>query len=193
MRSALERIASAALLTIAATLTTGCVGSLYPVYSPADVAFDPALLGTWADSESGERAVITRHEKDGYVIVLTEENGKSGRFIAHLARVNGRLTLDLIPDKGAIVAYSTYTDLLLPLHAFVFLDTIGPRLRITTLSPDSLGEHLKRNPSAVAHLGNDADRQFLTAPTRELQTFLGSYLRRPKVLTDPAVWIRQAP
>ena len=177
------------MFAAAGILVAACVPSLHPVYTSGDVLFEPALLGAWTASDSDDYAVITQGKANSYVIAYTDDEGKTGRFVGHLLRVQGRLVLDLVPDEPPLDASELYKDLLLPLHIFLFLDTIGPQVSIATLEPDSVERHLRAQPSALAHAVLD-DGIILTAPPTELQAFLASYGTLPGVMSEPEVWVR---
>ena len=192
MLRAMKKLVLSAILAVGAASSTGCVGSLHPVYTEADLAFDPALVGSWADSTSDDRATITPSGKNAYHIALTDKDGTT-RYTGHLARVNGRLVLDLLPDTRDLPMTSAYSDALQPIHTFVYVELTAARLGLTTLNADSLAEYLRRRPKAIAHAIVENERVLLTASTRDVQAFLKTYTRRPNVMTDLSVWIRRTP
>ena len=180
------------LCGVASIMLAACVPSLQPVYTNGDVIFDPGLLGAWSDSDAEEHALITKGEANSYVVAYTDEKGRTGRFFGHLLRVQGRLVLDLVPEAPPLDASEFYKGLLLPLHMLLVLDTIGPRVSIATLDPDSVRSYLRAHPSALAHAVLD-DGIILTAPPTELQAFLASYGARAGVMTNVQTWVHRSP
>ena len=51
-----------------AALACGCIGSATPVVDEGGTGYDPRLLGTWGESASVERAVITQRGPRSYSI-----------------------------------------------------------------------------------------------------------------------------
>ena len=188
----MRKLGTTFALALAVALTTGCVGSLQPIYTPADVTFDPALLGSWADSSSEDRAEVTQSGKNAYTVAITDKDGTT-RYTAHLARIGGRLVLDMLPDTRGLTMTNAYRDALQPLHIFVFVDQLSSRAVLSSLAPDSLSNYLRRRPKATPHALGPDDKVLFTGSTREVQAFLVMYMRRKNVMTEPSVWIRRSP
>lgn len=178
---------------VLALFSTGCVASVHPFYTPADVVVDPALVGIWGDSTGKETAAILRPASGNvYTVAYTDDKGVLSHFVGHLARVRGRLLLDLAPDPDFIPASSDVKDLLYPLHTFVYIDAVGPRIHMTALNPDSLDAMVKRNPASVPHIPRGSDGWAFSAPSAELTAFIDTYARRPGALGEPATWVRRS-
>lgn len=185
-----------ALFTIIALsgLVTGCVLSIETAVPQA--VFQPGLVGTWMGIENnGEdtlRATVTRWGKTGYRIRYTDEDGKSAMFEGRTGRVGNHLVLEVAPLVPEGEPSDAYTDMLLP-GRVVFVIALGDDdLRTTALEIDSLRAYLRRHGTSIPSLdagGNSSDL-LLTGTTAELRTWLASYLDRPGVFTDEAVWRR---
>lgn len=175
-----------------AVLSTACVASVHPFYGSGDLIQDPGLIGSWADSASSERAVITRPAgRDYYAVAYTDDKNVTSRFAGRLARVKGRLLLDLSPDTDAIPANDDIKRLLYPMHTFVFLDAVGPRVHVRALNPDSLDKMIKTNPASFPHIATGSDGWAFSAPSPELTTFIDAFARRPGALGDPETWMKR--
>lgn len=180
------RMMHAVLVGLCSVGITGCVSSVNPYIAEQSAQFEPALLGTWTDSAATERAVITQAGPQRYRVDYTDDNSKTTRFTGRLGRVGGVLLLDLESTAPKSPDDSSGA------HLAVVLSTIAPRLSFAVLDPDSLKAFLRAHPRAVAHRPTK-DELVFTATTDELATFLATYLRRPGVLGEPAVWMRHAP
>jgi hypothetical protein len=185
----IARLACAAALVSAVLALGGCMAkSLAPAVDKQDRVVDGRLVGTWL-TEDKESAVIESRDSD-YVVSYTDKDGKLGSFDARLGRLGSRWVLDLSPQGSAVVAASdAYKALLLPAHTFLLFDSIGARIRVSGLKPDSLEAYLERQPTAVAHVKVEDD-VVLSAPTAELRVFLERYVNRPGVL-EPEVWTKR--
>ena len=70
MSHILKRFALVLLLTLA-----GCVFSLHPLYTDEDLVFDPALVGTWAQDNSGNTWEFGKGNRNNYELVIRESDG----------------------------------------------------------------------------------------------------------------------
>jgi hypothetical protein len=170
-------------------LLAACVGSVQPVYTDSDLAYDPGLLGTWRDSGSTASASVTAVKAPAYAIACTDEDGKQGEFAAHLARVGDMTLLDVEPAALPEALSETYRDHFVPLHSFFFVKQGKDRLVLTTLDPVMLNAFLRAQPGAVPHFLHDHD-VVLTGEPGAIQAFLASYRQRSGVLGDSLVWKR---
>ena len=174
-------------VSLCCAVSSGCVTSLQPAITERDAHFAPELVGTWTDSANTERAVITRSGARGYGIAYTDDRGETKRFIGRLGRVGAHHVLDLEnaePETAPGDSSGT--------HLALVLDTIGLRISVAVLEPDTLNAYLQAHPRAVAHR-RTKDETVLTASSADLSKFLAVYLQRPGVLSEPALWIRRAP
>jgi hypothetical protein len=153
---------------------TGCVPSLHPLYTDEDLIFDPALVGTWGDEDSQDTWTFAKSGEKEYRLVYTDQEGKKGKFVAHLLKVDGRMYLDLFPDEPDLEANDFYKGHLLPVHSFMRIATIEPNLRCASVNPEWLDEFLKQNPDAIKHERLE-DGVVLTAQPKELQAFLAKH------------------
>src|SRR6266496_5434580 len=89
---------------IALCSITGCIPtSINPLYTEQDLAFDPALVGVWhSEGDSKETWTFEKAGVTEYKSVYTEEDGKTGRFEAHLLNLGNTRFLDFFPDESGI-------------------------------------------------------------------------------------------
>ena len=156
-------------------IVVGCVPTLHPIYTAKDTIFDKSLVGTWRRTDK-TRATwrCTGIDDTSYRFVHTDSAGRTGTFRAHLARIKGKLFLDLEPlvDSEQTANYRAHV---IRLHTFYLVEQIQPELRLQTLNPKWLKNYLKKNPDALAHQKIE-DYVVITASTREQQEFVLKHL-----------------
>ena len=167
-------IASTAILGIVSFLS-GCVPSLSPFYSDADLYFDRNIIGTWAAEDEKESWTFEANGDAGYKMTYLDEHGKIGVFEAKLFRLGNRSFLDLTPVRPAFEQNDYYTGHLLSLHTFVPIAVNGNSAQISYLDHSWLKRVLEKNPQAVGHAVIDDDI-ILTDSTKNLQAFLKANL-----------------
>jgi hypothetical protein len=163
---------------------TGCVQSLNPLYTDADLIFDEALLGVWTDAEGAESWAFTSSDEKEYKLLYTDEKGKKGVFKTRLLKIDGKTFLDLTPVKPAGAENDFYKANFLPTHTFVQITSPPPNARISYLEPDWLKAYLDKMPSAIRHERLSGEI-VLTASTKDLQKFLLAHLNTPGAYAKP--------
>lgn len=159
-------VAAAAILVFAA----GCIRSIQPFYTEEDVIFDPGLVGTWSEEGSKETWEFSKGNENEYRLVYTDDKGKSGAFVIHLLKIDGKMFMDFFPEDPDLPQNDFYRFHLLPVHSFAYVAQIAPSLRMSFPDPDWLKETLAADPQAIAHERIEGDI-ILTASTRKLQAF----------------------
>jgi len=170
-------------LLASATMAVGCVGMVHAPYTDADLMFDPELVGTWVDTVEGLSVQVIAHEDGAYVLVMTDADGQSNRFVGHQFRLGQNVFMDIVPEPlhSPLEIYENY---FLPLRTLLLMKRDGPRLDVRILNIDSLRQYLETHPSAVTytvvnHVGEEDI--LLTALTNRLRLFLADYVRRPGI------------
>ncbi len=192
-------------------LTSGCVvPSLHPIYTSEDAIFEEKLLGEWqedkpdSNKESKTRwqfskavekpkgkagAAHDTPEKPSYRLLISDDD-KQAEFLAHLAKIQDTLFLDVQPADPELKKVSErQLGLLIPAHTFFWVESIDPQLQIRILDPGWLKKLLKKSPEAIAHQVVD-DRIILTAPTPELQKFFLQHTKTKGAYKDPGKFKR---
>ena len=179
------------LFYVLAALLGGCVpiASLHPLFTQEDLIFEEKLLGTWTDDPNNPDTTwqfkrLDEPERAGqmaYKLIFSDEEGRKGSFIAHLARLENKLFLDPYPSElpwepkdPNKVEWVYNTLFLIPAHTFIKIDSIEPQLKMRLTVEDKMAELLKEDPKAVRH-ALTKDRLVLTASTKELQAFVLKY------------------
>ncbi len=185
-----QRTRAGAWLALTVALGGCMVTSVSPVVAKGDRELDARLVGSWRNDEDQESAVITAADSE-YAVVYREQNGKAGRFLGRLGRAGAYRVLDLTPDEDpGLNASDAYKALLLPLHTFLIVDSLGSELHVRALQPDSVESFLEGEPTAIAHVNLESGI-VLTAPTPELKAFVERFAARPGALGRPATWRRR--
>jgi hypothetical protein len=167
-------------------LAVGCIRSLHPIYTEKDIVFEPSLIGQWAEEGDDEIWAFSKGDENAYKFVYTDDKGKQGVFTAHLARIEGHLFLDFFPEEPEFEENAFYQFHLLPVHTFLHVKQIEPRLQMSFPDPDWLKELLEEDPGAIRHevMEDDDAGPILTASTQELQAFWLKHLTTEDAFGD---------
>lgn len=149
----------------------GCVPSLNPVYRPEDLVFDSSVVGTWTQKGEKARWEFLKRDEKSYRLVYTDNEGRQGRFVAHLARIEGDLFLDLFPEESEIDANSFYAFHLVPIHTIYLVRQTKPGLELAAINFKWLEEELNKQPATVQSSTLNG-RKLITAPTDEVRAFI---------------------
>lgn len=166
----MSSVASRTLLAVV-VLCAGCLPSLNAVYTPEDLVFEPDIVGMWQQEKSPATWEFSRGDGKSYDLVFTDKSGLSGNFVAHLAKLDDMLLLDIYPGKDLVDSPAFYKYHLVPFHTVYLVEKTSPQLTLVSVDLKWLGEYLNENPDALEHT-NLKNRKLITAPTEELQKFL---------------------
>ena len=169
-----------------ALFSSAClVVSLQPVYEPETIAFDPALVGVWVDTDEGMTVTFERGEWHSYHVTLAQRDDRL-RVSARLTRAGERLFLDLSPLDGTDVPLFQ-----LPVHGIYRLELDGDRLSLADLNYELL-ERKVRAGSAGLPMVIDARRNIvITASTAELRRWLVANAADEDVFASPTLLTRR--
>ncbi|MDI6766334.1 MAG: hypothetical protein QME52_05870 [Bacteroidota bacterium] len=181
-------------------LLSGCVRSLYPLFTDADLIFEVKLVGTWVEKDgkntwtfekAGEREYTLLHYEAEYDDKMGKKvPGDTSKFIAQLGRLDKYLFLDIYPGKpDTKVKNGFYNFHLLSVHTIsrVWLD--GDLLKLSMLDNDWLERMIDNNAFKIAH-ARLSDQIILTASTEELQQLVLRYAENTKAFPKPAEFHR---
>ncbi len=160
------RILKMAAPAALAILLAGCddVVSLYPLYDDRTLVFEPALLGSWTEGDSGERWTFEQAGEKTYRLTVTDSK-ETTEITAHLVELGGLLFLDLAEEEAGATGIQG--------HMFGLVRVERDSLRLGFLKSGWLAKKLKQEqalPFLAAPKGEG--RMVMVAPTRELQYFI---------------------
>ncbi len=169
MKSCVRWLGFAGLLVLAA----GCVPSLQPLYTPDTLTFDPALIGTWSQTNKEERWEFAKAGDDHYKLTHTDKEKRSAEFTAYLVKVKDRLFLDLYPEDSDAKLNDLFAVHMVPAHTFLWVPKLGGTLEMTLMNPDAIKKLLADQPTKLKH-ERIKDGILLTAAPKDLQAFLAA-------------------
>jgi hypothetical protein len=172
------------LAAILCLFAAGCfVPSLHPLYNSSDVAFDPALVGKWADEDSKETWVFTQQGNHAYRLEYTDENGPPGAFAVRLVELEGMRFLDFYPELPDSGTNDTWGMHLLGVHTIAHLKQVEPVLQFAILDPDSGEALLKLKPDAIPHDSID-NHILVTASADWLRRFIPAHVTEERLFGE---------
>jgi hypothetical protein len=171
------------LLALPLIVLSGCIRSLQPLYTEADVEFDAALVGTWADNGSNEVWQFARGDGQVYDLTYTNSDGESGLFTIHLLEISGERFLDFYPVEMETSGNSFYLFHIMGLHTIMHLRQIEPTLQMGSPDVDWLKKQLENDPTLIRHEVVD-DEIILSASTAELQAFWLEHLESEELFQE---------
>ena len=165
---------------LALTLVAGCVvTSVYPFYLEKDVAFEPALLGSWQKAgQLDEHWTFARDKANGYLVTCVSKD-TTNMIQGHAFNLHGEKFL----DYNAAQWKEDIQPEPVPSHLLARVGQIAPSLKMASLNYGWLRELVTRNPKAIRHIiiktgdGPEDRRVVLTADTSELQQFVIKHLK----------------
>jgi hypothetical protein len=175
-------------------LFVGCVQSLQPYYKPDQLFYDPNLVGKWTDADQQNNIVVTGDPANkAYNVVLTDEKGKTGRFVVHLAKIQDQMIADIYPadlQEGDLKANDEYALHLVPVHSFMVVEYSPPDLRVRQMDSDWFGKYIKAHPDEVPFSDLGSDRPVLVGTTDQVQAFVLKHIKDKGALGDAQDVIR---
>lgn len=102
------------LLLIAILIGCAPLDSLNPLFTDKDVIFDPALVGHWeaidSDGKPNGGMEFMKAGETGYRIILTDDDGTTTEYAAHLVLLQGRRFLDVVPSSAVPKEWANLPD-----------------------------------------------------------------------------------
>lgn len=175
---------------LAALFTAGCVPSLNPLYTEADLITDPKLIGEWVDEEAGETWTFSNCEGHKYSLVHRNSDGRRSEYEARLVKIEEKLFLDIIPVKPGFTQDDFYKERFIATHTFVHVVTRESTAQISFMEPRWLKDHLADNPGAIRHEKIGGEIVLASSP-KETQKFLLSHMNTRGAFSQPTQLIRK--
>ena len=182
--------AKKAAFYLLAVMLGGCVlTSLHPLYTDEELIFEEKLIGKW----SGENNLWEFREGEPNTYQMRIFDGQEGRFVAHLVKLGDMLFLDIFPDSETLgEPQGFYGFHILPVHTFMKVEQIEPKLQLRAMNYNKVSEMLKDDPNLLKHEVVE-DRIVLTASTEQLQEFIVEYAGEDGVFAEATEFTRRQP
>ena len=161
--------------------------SLQPVYEPDTIAFDPALVGTWAMGDDGLTVTFERGEWHSYHLTLEQRDDKT-RLSARLTRVGESTYLDIAPLDG-----TDLPALALPVHAVYRLDLKGDELSLSDLNFEVLEKRVREGTATLPAVIDARKNVVITASTADLRRWLTAHAADEGLFDPPTTLTRVPP
>jgi hypothetical protein len=201
-----------------AALMGGCIPvlSLQPLYTEDTLVFNEQLIGTWVDDPNDPEVtwhftrmpyaeaeqlpdLLEQAYEKVYRLKIRDEEMREGRFVAALVSLDGKLFLDVLPDRFPCAEedieemkmfYNAF--LFVPGHSFLKVEFAGDQLKLWLTNDDDFQKLIDDKPKAIASAAVE-DRIILTAPTRKLQAFVAKYADDERLFADDVTLQRKDP
>ena len=172
-------------------ILSGCfLQSLHPLYTDKELIFEEKLIGKWSEDEGN---LWEFREGEGKAYKMRVFDGKEAWFIAHLVELEDMMFLDVYPDGETLEDMQDFYRMhLLPVHTFLKVDQIEPKLQLRTLDYEKVSDMLEEDPNLLKHEAVN-DGIVLTAPTKQLQEFILKYANEEDVFGEPMELTRRQP
>jgi hypothetical protein len=175
-------------VVLLAVSCSGCLLSLQPIYTKADLVIEPALAGRWVEKTEPGNTWAFERTGDGYVLTIAE-HGKRDRLTAHLTRLGGALFLDLLPAQRDIdtkVPDRFIDSHFVPAHSIWRVSVAGDSLKLRTVNEDWLDKRVKAGQFALAYSmvdWNNGRAPIVTGSTADVRNFLAGVANDDNVFT----------
>ena len=179
MRTVRLTAAMILLLTMSACVP---LPSLNPLWDEGHAVCEPALAGTWISEDDDEIITIMQTERDEYRMVYISGE-EASQYEVHAVRLEGRLFLDLCPDK-ALLEERLHGEAYMPLvttHFFLRVVLEPDSLELASLDDEAIEKRLDRGEIDIP-IARSADGLLLTAQTDQLQDLVARFA------DDPDAW-----
>lgn len=151
--------------------TVGCIPSLNPAYRAEDLVFDSSVIGTWVQAGEKARWEFSQGNDKSYRLLYTDNEGRQGKFIARLAKIEDQLFLDLFPEEMEMEANSFYAFHLVPIHSIYLVRQTKPSLELAAIDYKWLENELDKQPATIQSSTFNG-RRLITASTEDVRAFL---------------------
>lgn len=149
----------------------GCIPSLNPAYKEENLAFNAQFVGVWTQPNSKAKWNFAKRDDKSYSLSFHDEEGRQSRFVAHLAKIEGILFLDLFPEETKGDANGFYKFHMVPIHTIYLVRETEPGLKLAAIDYKWLDKYLAEHGDEVATATFDG-RKMITAQTEDVQKFL---------------------
>ena len=156
--------------------------SLHPLYTEQDSEAEPALEGTWMNTDTDHKDEVTfcKSKTGGYELSAFDPGTKIKQtFDAKLVRLAGKLFMDVQYQEETVNGVNVDSPVgVLPMHAIMKVEISGDDLAIADLEDDAIKKPHGSGRSKLKHeLMNPGLSQMLlvTADTKDLRRYVAAH------------------
>lgn len=197
-------------LTILLLFLSGCLKTLYPIFTVKDVVYEPRLLGTWKTktgnnetqivdiSNLGQESNVELPGKiadirnKGYLVSYRKNHGVfEERYIAFLARIGKYLYFDFYPAEKSTdkTPDEFYMQHYIKLHTSYRVTLTKTGFEMNQVDEGFLSNLLDQKKVRIKYETDPDGNKVITASTEELQQYLNKYADEPGLFsTDKTVF-----
>ena len=194
----MKRLLAYTVITGLLLLSSCLVSSLHPFYKAKDKIYDPAMVGSWIDSDSCIWTILPNMVPSGflqpqthdssYTITYYEDEGRISILTATLFQLNHVNYVDFLPDNNEEHFTSDMTAFHhIPVHTLARVQYCKDSILLYWFGDEWLNELFEQNRIRIRHEtvdNHDYERQVLTATTEELQKFIRKYANEQKTVEE---------
>ena len=175
-------------------LISGCVRSVQPILTDAQVVTDNSVVGDWV-SENGKTHLTIQpaDENKQYKVLYLDEDNKVGNFVVRLGKVENLLLAEIAPDNSDAKTSEMYQIHLLPLYSFMVVQQTHPEIKISLLDAKWLKKYIAGHSGELQTLRvgeKPDDNIILNIPTADMQKFLIQHMKDEGAMPEPSRLVR---
>jgi hypothetical protein len=166
---------------------SACIPSLQPFYTEKDLVFEPALVGSFGESDGSATWTFTKSADREYKLTIRDKE-KNSSFVTHLFKLGNDHFIDLYAVKESLDDCSRedfFKASLVPGHLVLKVPSSSP-LSLQVMDEDAIKEYLKNNKGAVPHSFIESDRLVFTGSSEQMREFLRRISAEEKCWGKPA-------
>ena len=176
------------MLAVALLFAPGClVVTVHPTHDREALTWEPALVGTWQNSDDNSSLVIERGEWQSYRIKY-EFPIESGELTGHLTTVGRARFLDVMPARG-----QDHGSFLVPVHATLRVELAKDTLVVSGLSYDWFLDRLKTKAGVpgLSVVLDEKENALVVSPSRTVRAWLARQPADGLMFGAPATFTRK--
>ena len=176
---------------------TGCLSTVYPIFTEKDVVFDPKIIGKWSKSDGGFVQIgkatsadiadypgLKKFEGKIYHISYMNEGGVHDSYLGFLVKLGNKFYMDYFPAETAqSKGYNAfYKNHFIKMHTCFMIRFLNDNntFELKQFSEEFLKNLIDNKKIRIRHEGNEAGSFIVTASTEELQQYILKYSDVPE-------------
>jgi hypothetical protein len=158
----------------------GCPSySLHPLYTDQDAVVEPALEGTWVDTDPGGKGEITFKKVGDYEYSAASFDADPRviqTYKVHLVRVGGQLFMDYVADEQTIAGAKVDNPPgVIATHVILKVKISGDDLAYATLEDDAVRKQSVAGGAPLDYQITDEGAVLVTAQTDALRRYISAH------------------